>query len=339
MARKKGLGRGLDALLSDSDSKVEEKDPGLDEASKSDEDGPNNLEEDQAKKTRPGGKEQETSRNMTSSDVEEDGENNGVEEEILKTMHKLPLDQIQANPDQPRKDFDQEKLEELAESIRKYGILQPLVVKKQTLAGKETFYEIIAGERRYRAAQLAGLEEVPVVLREENSDDSAILSVVENVQREDLNPLEEALAYESIMQGQLMTQQELADALGKSRSYVANIVRLLKLDDESMDALRQGLLTSSQARSLLAEKDLTKRSKLRKLFIEGKTSVNAVETQTRKREKPKDIFLLDLENRMSESLGTKVSITKKRKGWNVQVECYTEEDLNQLLELIEETER
>lgn len=323
MVKKRGLGKGLAALLSEPSEDI-------------------GLKQEKAEEPEKAASGQRTAGSAGSADLDkvrkaghkdlpvEKEEGLTVREEILQAMQTLPIDRLQANPDQPRKEFDPQALEELAQSIARYGILQPIVVKSSPRKGGAP-YEIVAGERRFRAAKLAGLSEVPVVLRQGRSEETALLSVVENVQREDLNPLEEALAYQSIMKQQMMTQQELADALGKSRPYVANIVRLTKLDDESMDALRRGLLTSSQARSLLAENDLKKRARYRQLLLEGRTSVNRIEGQTA-RKPVKDIFLEDLENRMSESLGTRVTINKKKKGWNVQVECYTEEDLNRLID-------
>ena len=318
MAKKRGLGRGLASLLYEGPEPETEETEVVEEPKQ--EKAPA-KKASKAKKT-PGPAVEEK------AEVEE-----GVEEEILRSMQTLKIDQLQTNPDHPRKEFDEGALEELAQSIIKYGILQPIVVKKNRKK-EGAPYEIVAGERRYRAAQKAGLAEVPVVLREASSDETAIISVVENVQREDLNPLEEAVAYQNIMESQMITQQELANALGKSRPYIANIVRLTKLDNDTMDALRKGLLTSSQARSLLSEPDLKRRAKYRQLLIEGKTNVNTVEGN-RRRAQNKDIYIVDMENRLSESLGTKVNIQKKGKGWNVQVACYSEEDLQRFLERVD----
>lgn len=330
MAKKRGLGRGLASLLNDAPN-LETKTNEIEVVEEID------VEKEAAKKPRRTRKtEAKPKAQVKEAPVEvsrKTKEDQGVEEEILRSMQTLAIDLVQTNPDQPRKEFDEDALDELAQSIGRYGILQPIVVKRTNREGSAP-YEIVAGERRYRAAQKAGLSEIPVVLREGNNEETAIISVVENVQREDLNPLEEALAYQNIMQSQMITQQELANALGKSRPYIANIVRLTKLDDETMDALRKGLLTSSQARSLLSEPDLKKRAKYRQLLIEGKTSVNTVEG-SRRRIQNKDIYIVDMENRLSESLGTKVSIQKKRKGWNVQVACYSEEDLQRFLERVD----
>lgn len=330
MAKKGGLGRGLGALI-----------PGL------------SLEEDQQKapappadkkkiqKTKAGGstrgKGSRTSapaaKKMPKAEAKAEAKEDAAGQADPKGLGLLlPVEEIEANPDQPRKDFDQESLEELALSIKKYGILQPLLVAKHTAPGRAP-YEIVAGERRFRAAKLAGLREVPVLIREENVEEAALLSVVENVQRQDLNPLEEAQAYRTLMEAYTLTQQNLADALGKSRAYVANATRLLQLDDASLAALREGRLTSSQARTLLGEKDLKKRERLRHLFIEGKTNVNKEEKRNRKKSN-KNVYLTDLEDRLSQSLGRQVQIIKRRKGWDLQVSCYSDEDLDQLTQSI-----
>lgn len=251
-----------------------------------------------------------------------------LEEEILNAMQTLPLEKIKVNENQPRKEFDERKLEELSLSIQKYGVLQPLVVRKL----KDGYYEIVAGERRYRASKRAGLKEVPVVLRQGDPEDDAILSIVENVQREDLSPLEEGIAYKQILEDRKLTQQELANALGKSRPYIANMVRLLQLDQDSLQALQERKITSSQARTLLSEENLEKRKEYLQLFIEGKMNVKKLEKKKSKKTTNKDVFLMDLEERLGESLATKVSIIKKRKSYQVQIDCFSNEDLQRLID-------
>lgn len=244
-------------------------------------------------------------------------------------LEYLALDMLEADKDQPRKEFKDDSLADLSESIKKFGVLQPLLVKKHTMPGHPP-YRIIAGERRYRAALIAGLDKVPVIIRKEAEEESALLSVVENIQREDLNPLEEAGAYRQIMAERSLTQKDLAAALSKSRPYIANILRLLNLDDESMKALKAGLLTSSQARSLLAEEDLAKRAAYRKLLIEGKSNIRKVEKKTSK--KKRDPYLEDLQENISETLGTQVMIVPRRKGWSLQIACYSQEELEGLID-------
>lgn len=254
-----------------------------------------------------------------------------LENAEVQRASMLAIDRIQPDPKQPRHYFEEQALADLASSIRQYGILQPLVVRKE-----EDHYILIAGERRYRAAQLAELREVPVILRDEKEDRPSILSIIENIQREDLTPIEEAQAYQNVMREQWLTQQELANLLGKSRPYVANILRLLQLDEKTMQALQNGQLTSSQARSLLSVPEGPKRDLLREQLVSGTVTVNEVERKVNKRKKPMaNAFIQDLETRFVEALGTKVSIEKKRKGFAVQVYCYSDDDLQALIERLE----
>lgn len=280
---------------------------------------------------------QPVERDASSDKTRKKKEKSTTAETVLRSIQHLALEQMEANPDQPRKDFNEQSMAELTESIRRYGVLQPIVIEKYTAPGHAP-YRIIAGERRYRAAKQAGLTEVPVVLRADHPEEQMLLSVVENVQRQDLTPVEEAVAYQHIMEERHMTQQELSTALGKSRPYIANAVRLLRLDDASLEALREGKLTSSQARTLLAEKDLKKRAAYLKLLTEGKASVKEVENR-RKKPKTTDAFLADVERRFSEALETNVAVVSRRKGWSVQIACYNEEELNRLLERLGEPDQ
>lgn len=261
-----------------------------------------------------------------------------VETSKHDVVSQLPIAEIKPRFNQPRKSFDEESLQELSDSIRQFGVIQPIVVKEIEPLANGVKYEIIAGERRYRASRLAGYETIPAVLRNAKEEDAAMMSVVENVQREDLNALEEASAYQEIMNQQALTQQQLADILGKSRSYIANTLRLLKLDDETLDALRQGLITSTQARTLLSIESVAQRATYRKLLIEGRTNILDVEKDNKKAKvlKPrvKDIYVQEMEQRLAERLGTKVAIAKKRKGWTIQVQCYTEEDLDGFFQML-----
>lgn len=353
MAKKGGLGRGLKALIPDP---VEDQESAGDKEEKFKQEKPDEEEKKSANKS-PSKKIQENEQEKgnksqlktgkevqdedsqlgePSSNKKEDQEGRKVENEHSDRLFDLSLEDLEADPDQPRKDFDQEGLEELAQSIQEYGLIQPIVVVKQTRKGHPP-YRIVAGERRFRAASLLGLDKVPVLEKARREDEMPYLSVVENIQREDLSPIEEATAYQTIMRTEFLTQADLAKKLGKSRSYVANTVRLLQLDDASLKALKDGLLTSSQARSLLAEPDLDKRAHYRQLLIEGKTNVNQLEKKTGRRKRSKgrkNIYLTDMENRLSQSLGTKVEIRKRRKGYSLQIDCYSDEDLNQFADRI-----
>lgn len=352
MARKRGLGRGLSALIpqteDDKTTKVTdtaEKEEGTTPANpeKTKRSKPAEKKQTETPSKRGGGSssrtkskgtaEKETLTDRASVSPASSEKAKPVQEEVLAAMQTLPIAELEPDPDQPRKTFRQESLEDLAASLKKYGILQPLVVRKQTKKGQAP-YVIVAGERRFRAAQLAGFDRVPVVLRKSDGKENSLLSVVENVQREDLTPLEEATAYQEIMRKQFLTQQELGEALGKSRAYVANMVRLLKLDEVSLQALREGKLTSSQGRALLAEPDLTKRKKYRDLLLSGDTSVNKVEKHRINKTTNKDIYISEMEEKLSDRLGTRVMIQRKRKGFKVQLECFSMEDMNRLCALL-----
>lgn len=277
MARRKGLGKGLEALLSEE---------------------------------RP-------------QDVEQKN-NESTHEGIIS----LAIDSIRTRDEQPRQSFDDESIDELRDSILRFGILQPLVVTKD-----DNDYVLIAGERRLRAAKRAMLTEVPVIVREATPQEVAEISLVENIQREDLNPVEEAIAYEELMSTYGYTQIELSQRVGKSRSYIANSVRLLKLDEISLYHLKNGDITSSQARSLLSLSNMRDRRKLLDKILSKSTNVRNIERAAR-REKKKDIYEEDAENALMERLGTKVQIIPRKKGGKIEVEYYNAEDLERILELL-----
>ncbi len=319
MAKKGGLGRGLGALIPTLNKETEEKTKKTTKKASA-----SSAQKSSGRKSTGATKVTKTNKTPSSKT----GEERLKKEEISSLDIKL----IEANSKQPRKSFDEKALKELSDSIKKYGVLQPILVQKFTQKGHAP-YKIIAGERRYRASILAGLKEIPVVVHQGPPENTEMLSVVENIQREDLNPFEEANSYREIMNKHGLTQQELADALGKSRPYIANIIRLLQLDEESLKALKAGKLTSSQARVLLSEKDPKKRDNLRKLLIEGKINVNKAERKEERTTK-RNSYLIDMEERLMESLGTGVSIAKKRKGWELKIACYTNEDLEKLTQIL-----
>ena len=259
----------------------------------------------------------------------------------------LKISMIQPNSGQPRKDFDEEKLNELAESIREYGIIQPLVVKKQG-----PLYEIIAGERRWRAARLAGLKEVPAIIRELDAETGTMLSIVENIQRADLNAVEEALAYQSLIDAYGLTQEQVAEKVAKKRSTVTNSLRILRLEPEYLDMLKNGRISAGHARSLLAIEDPELRHKVAERCAKENLSVREIETIVKmdrlareKKEKQnspeaaelkkRKVIYKDLEKRMRSRLGTKVSIQPKdlNRG-TVEIEYYSQEDLDRLFLLL-----
>lgn len=253
----------------------------------------------------------------------------------------LKISLIQANPSQPRKRFSDEELKELSESIKQFGVIQPLLVKKQG-----PIYEIIAGERRFRAAKLAGLTEVPVLVRSYDEKLSREVSIIENIQREDLNAVEEALAYQSLISEYDLSQEELAERLSKKRTTITNSLRLLKLEEEILNYIREGKLKEGHGRALLAIPEGKKRLALARECVEKKLSVREVEkrsqeqTVQKKKKKPlsgqlSSIFK-DLEEKMREKLGTKVKIIPKNENkGKLEIEYYSKEDLERIYVLLE----
>ena len=257
----------------------------------------------------------------------------------------LKLDLVQPNKEQPRKTFDEEKINELAESIKNYGVLQPLLVQKN-----DSFYEIIAGERRWRAAKAAGLKEVPAVLKEYSKQEAMEISLIENVQRADLNPIEEALGYRQLIDEFGLTQEEIAVRVAKSRTVITNTMRLLKLDEQIQNMLVQGGITSGHARALLSLEDIQMQLKAAKEILDKKLSVRETErlvkrlqketSGEKKEEKKKDetlaLIYQDLEDRMKSVMGTKVSIHNKDKNkGRIEIEYYSEAELERIVEMIE----
>ena len=268
--------------------------------------------------------------------------NNIEKKEAGEEAKLLKISLIQANPSQPRKQFSNEELKELSESIKQFGVIQPLLVKKQG-----PLYEIIAGERRFRAAKLAGLTEVPVLIRNYDEKLSKEVAIIENIQREDLNAVEEALAYQSLISEYDLSQEELAERLSKKRTTITNSLRLLKLEEEILNYIREGKLKEGHGRALLAIPEGKKRLELAKECVEKNLSVREVEKRGQKQETLKkdgrkalskqftSIFK-DFESRMGESLGTKVKIIPKNENkGKVEIEYYSKEDLERLYDLLE----
>nr|WP_276939151.1 ParB/RepB/Spo0J family partition protein [Helcococcus sueciensis] len=249
--------------------------------------------------------------------------------ENTNQIQMVDIKDIKISSGNPRKNFDIESIESLAESIKMYGVLQPLVLIKEN-----DKYKIVAGERRFRAAKTAKLKEVPAIIKELTGRDQDMISMIENIQREDLNPYEEAMAYTNMMKKYNLTQQELSDILGKSRTYIANMVRLINLDEKTIEEIENGNITSSQGRSLLGIENIEERHKYLELLLKNEITVNEIEktknTKKRKQVK-KDIFVRDLEDRLKESLGTKVRINKSRNKWTVNIEFSNDEQIEEFL--------
>lgn len=255
----------------------------------------------------------------------------------------LRLSEIEPNRTQPRRNFDEDALQELADSIKQYGVIQPIVVQK-----KEKRYEIIAGERRWRAARKAGLLEVPVLVKEFAPEDIFAIALIENIQREDLNPIEEAQAYRRLIEEHHLKQDELAEKVAKNRVTITNAMRLLKLDERVQQMLIDNMLTGGHARALLAITDKEEQHILALRVFDEKLSVRETESlvkrilskEEKKEEKKKpvqdDSFVYrDIENRMKDILGTKVEIKKKAKNkGRIEIEYYSMEELERIIELM-----
>lgn len=253
----------------------------------------------------------------------------------------LRTSQIEPNKEQPRKKFDESAIEELASSIKQYGIIQPIIVCK-----KDDYYQIIAGERRWRAAKKAGLREVPVVIKDYSEKEIAEISLIENIQREDLNPIEEAQSYKRLIDEYHLTQENLAERVSKSRAEIANKMRLLKLHEEVQQMLVAGDLSAGHARALLGLESKQSQLKAAKEILEKSLSVRQTEDLVKKlsagkkaapaKEKVKpDVLYQDLEKKFSDILGTKVKINRKDKDkGKLEINYYSEDELDRLYGII-----
>ena len=306
MPTKKGLGRGLNQLL------------------------PTGDEARTKSKSTPG----ETTKTITKE---------VVKEVVKEVEQKVKITQIEPNKSQPRKQFDEDALQELADSIKQYGVLEPLIVTK-----KGKFYEIIAGERRWRAARLAGVKEVPVVIREYTDREIMEISLIENIQREDLNPIEEALAYESLINEYSLTQEEVAEKVSKNRSTIANSLRLLKLCDEVRQMIIEDKLTTGHARALIPIEDAELQTEAANFIFDNKLSVRDTEIYIKKLLSiPKEskenivatndlsIFYNDIESRLKDILGAKIAIkSKNNEKGKIEINYYSQDELERITEML-----
>ena len=248
-----------------------------------------------------------------------------ITDENLLTVE---LNKLMAREDQPRKNFDDDSLEELANSIKADGVIQPIVVTKVN-----DKYEIIAGERRFRASKLAGLEKVPVVVKNVTDRKARELALVENIQREDLNPIEEAISLKTLMEEYKLTQQELSDIIGKSRSYIANNLRLLNLSDYIKEYLIRGELSPSQGRTLLSLETEEERKKYLDKLLVKEVNIRDVEKKAKQsKNKNEDIFIKDICERLTEVLDAKVKIHEKKKGGQIEISYLNEADLQRIID-------
>lgn len=259
----------------------------------------------------------------------------------------IPVDHIRANPHQPRKDFNEEALAELSDSIKKHGIIQPITVR---YLGQKRF-ELISGERRLRASKLAGMDEIPAYIREVNDEQLIAFALIENIQREELNPLEIAFGYKRLMEECEYTQGEVAERVGKNRTTVTNMMRLLQLPDFIQAALRDEKISMGHARSLINIKDQKDQKKALDNIVKKSLSVRQTEefvkkldkkneqsTSSKKKKETSTPFIDEIEKRLRNNFSTKVNIKQKRKGGEIRIEYYSNDDLERLLQLFDETD-
>ena len=263
------------------------------------------------------------------------------EEEVLKSGEiMVKINQVEPNRDQPRKDFGEDALVELADSIKQFGILQPLIVQK-----KKDYYEIIAGERRWRAAKIAGVKEVPVIVKEFTDQEIVEISLIENIQRENLNPIEEAMAYKRLLEEFNLKQDEVAERVSKSRTAVTNSMRLLKLSPRVQQMIVDDMISTGHARALLAIDDEEQQYILANKIFDEKLSVRETEKLVKalknpkkeiKKPKSEHTFVYDnIEEQMKNIIGTKVSVNPKANGkGRIEIEYYSEEELERIYDLI-----
>lgn len=309
-AKKTGLGRGLDALFPEKTT----------------------VSKDTTKKPAVKKKTESKTGSATANDASTE----------RKGTLLVKLSSVEPNLNQPRKQFDEDALVELSESIKQYGILQPILV-----TDKKNYYEIIAGERRWRAAKLAGLKEVPVIVKEFNEQELVEISLIENIQREDLNPVEEAMAYKRLIDEFNLKQDEIADRVGKSRTAVTNSMRLLKLDEKVQQMLIDEMITAGHARAILSIPDKEQQAAVAMKVFDEKLSVRETEALVKHvleppKEKKKtvntteDAVYEQLEEKMKSIVGTRVFIHRKKnnKG-KIEIEYYSKDDLERIIELFE----
>ena len=250
-------------------------------------------------------------------------------------IKQIKLIDIEPNPEQARKKFDEEALKELATSIKNYGLLQPIIVEN-----KGKYYRIIAGERRWRASKIAGLKEIPCIVRDEDEQKNKEISLIENIQRENLNPIEKALGYKELIDNYNLKQQELADKLGLSRSYVANTLRILNLDERVLKLAMEGKLTETHCRALMAIEDGDKQYKTALKIIETGGTVSDIEQTAKKTKKaPKknkkyDAIYRDIEDSFQNFFGTKVSLNAGPRSGKIIIKYSSNDELERILELV-----
>jgi ParB family transcriptional regulator, chromosome partitioning protein len=264
---------------------------------------------------------------------------NIIEEEKVQdgeVVQKLKIIDVEPNREQPRRNFDEEALEELSNSIKEYGVIQPIIVTKE-----DNYYKIVAGERRWRASKKAGLDEIPAIVRDYDKQKNSEIALIENIQREDLNPIEKATAIRELLDTYSLTQQQLADKLGISRSGLANTVRILNLDNRVIELVKDGKITEGHCKALLAINDPEKQYEAAKYIIESGDSVREVEKQMRikKKTNPKvknryQPIYQEIEDSFRSFFGTKVKLEAKERSGKIIIQYSSNEDLDRILNII-----
>lgn len=301
-----GLGSGLDALFGNAEVTLERK-----------------PEQEKEKETKDDG----------DSEMQRKGENTGG-------IEYIDINDIKPNANQPRKSFDEEKLEELSLSIKEHGLIQPVVLRKA-----KTGFEIVAGERRWRAARMIGIKEIPCIVKELTDEENMLLAIIENMQREDLNPIEEAEGLRQMIDTYGLTQEQVSKSIGKSRPYIANSLRLLKLPDMIIEYVSQGKLSAGHAKTLASIEDDKKQIDLADAAIKEGWSVRQLEKIVRNDKqadrashkiKMKNANVKRVEDDLKEVLGTKVTLNQNKKGnkGKIEIEFYSKEELERLIDLI-----
>ena len=317
--RKNGLGRGLDALFPEKKSAVKES----------------------VKKATVKTENKTVVPEKTTDDTTEESNRSTIGHK--KTAMIVKISSVEPNVNQPRKQFDEDALLELSESIKQYGVLQPLLV-----SDKKDYYEIIAGERRWRAAKLAGLKEIPVIVKEFSEQELVEISLIENIQREDLNPIEEAMAYKRLIDEFHLKQDEIAERVGKSRTAVTNAMRLLKLSEKVQQMLIDEMITAGHARAILSIADKEKQESIAMKIFDEKLSVRETEALVKRMLEPpktakkskfssaEDAIYESLEEKMKSIMGTRVQIHRKKndKG-KIEIEYYSRDELERIIDLFE----
>lgn len=337
--RRNGLGKGLDSLIPDKSGKSGKNESKSEKVLKKELNHPE-REKTSLENADSLHEEKKFYETDLSSAIHSDNDKQLNDKEENKGELLLNINEVEPNRNQPRKEFDEDALLELADSVKQYGILQPLIVQK-----KKGYYEIIAGERRWRAAKLAGLKKIPVIIKEYTKQEIVEISLIENIQRENLNPIEEAMAFKRLLEEFNLKQDEVAERVSKSRTAVTNSMRLLKLDERVQQMIVDDMISTGHARALLAVDDKEQQYNLASKIFDEKLSVRETEKLVKSlknqkkqivKEKKEHLFVYDdIVEKMKNIMGTKVNINEKANGkGKIEIEYYSSEELERIYDLI-----